>query len=208
MPWCHTLDARIDRLKEEYGDAVSFEWRAYLLRPVEKKGRDLDKFRHYTKNWLRIAQEEDAAEYNAWQGEEGPPSHSIPPHMAAKAAQDIDPAAFERLHRALMRAYFIESRDITSEANLRELWVEAGLAAEDFTRAQDPALEARVIAEHKEALELSVTGVPAMRLADNPAVIVGAHPLSLYRRWIDRSLARAEEGEGVAEGVAKGGAEA
>jgi hypothetical protein len=30
-----------------------------------------------------------------------------------------------------------------------------------------------------------------VRLEGNPAVIVGAHPIDLYRRWVDRSLERA-----------------
>jgi hypothetical protein len=31
-----------------------------------------------------------------------------------------------------------------------------------------------------------------MQLVGNDAVIVGAHPADLYRRWIDRTLARLE----------------
>ena len=38
----------------------------------------------------------------------------------------------------------------------------------------------------------------AIRRIDNDAVIVGAHPEALYRRWIERSLDR---GEGLAEPV-------
>ena len=50
--------------------------------------------------------------------------------------------------------------------------------------------------EHAEAVELGATGVPAVRLAGNSAVIVGAQPTELYRRWIERSLARADAARG------------
>ena len=60
--------------------------------------------------------------------------------------------------------------------------------------AEDPSIEASVLREHEEAREFGASGVPAIRRADNDAVIVGAHPEELYRRWIDRSL---ERGEGL-----------
>ena len=39
------------------------------------------------------------------------------------------------------------------------------------------------------------TGVPAVQLEGNPAIIVGAHPLELYRRWMSRILAARESQE-------------
>lgn len=189
-PWCRNLDAVIERLRAEYGDRVSFEWSSYLLRPQKKEGRDLAKFRHYTKGWLRIGAQEGGAEFRLWSSDEGPPSHSVPPHTVAKAAARLGPEAFEAVHRRLMEAYFVHSRDITTEANLRDIWRDAGLPAEAFERSRDPALAEAVIAEHRAALEAGVTGVPAMQLIGNPAVIVGFHPIELYRRWIDKTLAR------------------
>ena len=35
-----------------------------------------------------------------------------------------------------------------------------------------------------------MTGVPAVRLVGNDAVIVGAHPFELYQRWVTRTLER------------------
>ena len=45
-----------------------------------------------------------------------------------------------------------------------------------------------MIAEHEEAVELGVGGVPAVRLAGSDVAITGAQPTESYRRWIRRSL--------------------
>jgi predicted DsbA family dithiol-disulfide isomerase len=94
------------------------------------------------------------------------------------------------MHERLLRAYFSESRDITDRETLRSLWAEVGLPEDEFVRIDDPALLREVLAQHREAQEAGVTGVPAVQLAGNDAVIVGAHPLDLYRRWVERTRAR------------------
>ena len=49
--------------------------------------------------------------------------------------------------------------------------------------------------EYNGAHEQGVTGVPAVQLEGNDAVVVGAHPETLYRTWIEKTLARREAGE-------------
>jgi predicted DsbA family dithiol-disulfide isomerase len=87
-----------------------------------------------------------------------------------------------------MRAYFKENRDISDNEVLLELWLDVGLEGADFAAVRDPELLQAVIDDHNEALACGATGVPAVRLEDNPAVIVGAHPIDRYRSWIDRIL--------------------
>jgi len=176
------------RLEQEYAGQLELSWRAFLLRPQPAPGRDLERFRAYTQSWLRPAADADAGEFRVWQGDEGPPSHSVPAHLVAKAAARLGREAFERMHERLLRAYFRESRDISAEATLLELWIQLGLPRGAWEATRDPDLLQQVLAEHREALELGATGVPAVRLDGNPAVIVGAHPIALYRRWIERSL--------------------
>ncbi len=53
---------------------------------------------------------------------------------------------------------------------------------------------AEILQQHAEAQALGVTGVPAMRLVGNDAVIVGAHPYELYQRWATRVLERRSQG--------------
>ncbi len=135
---------------------------------------------------MRPAADADGGNFRVWQTDEGPPSHSIPPHLVAKAAAALGDDAFQRMHERLLEAYFFENRDITNDDVLRALWRECDLAAADFDRRDDPATLQTVLREHSEALELGVTGVPAVRAADDTAVITGAHPYQLYERWIAR----------------------
>jgi predicted DsbA family dithiol-disulfide isomerase len=112
----------------------------------------------------------------------------VPPHLVAKAAAALGRDAFERVHRALLHAYFAENRDVSSPATLREIWREVGLPEHELARADDPELLKRVYEEHNQAIELGVGGVPAMQMEGNDAAITGAHPAELYRRWIQKRL--------------------
>ncbi len=176
-------------VERELGDALELSWRSFLLRPRPEPGRSLEKFRVYTESWQRAAAQEDAGRFRVWSSDEGPPSHSIPPHLVAKAAARLGPDAFDRVHERLLSAYFGESRDITTRENLRAIWRDAGLPEERLADAEDPELERRVIGEHNEAVELGAGGVPAFRLDGVDAVITGAHPTDLFRRWLRRALA-------------------
>ena len=185
-PWCYNAAVRLMRLEREYRGELELEWRSYLLRPKPAPRRDLEKFRVYTRSWLRPAAEPDGGEFHVWTGDAGPPSHSVPPHLAAKAAARLGAESFRRMHERLLHAYFAENRDISDTDTLRALWAEANLPEAGFDALEDPDLLAEVIEQHREALEDGATGVPAVRMAGNPALIVGAHPLALYRRWVER----------------------
>jgi len=187
-PWCNVAATRLQRIEEEFGADVELRWRSYLLRPEPEPGRDLAKFRRYTELWQRAAEEEPAAEFHTWASDEGPPSHSVPAHLVAKAAATLGPGAFQRMHRALLHAYFVESRDISNARTLAALWGEAELTPAELARAAEPELLRRVSDEHNEAVELGVGGVPAVRMVGNDVAITGAQPLEVYRRWIRRAL--------------------
>lgn len=193
-PWCFNASVRLHRLEEENPGRVELVWRSYLLRPepraADPSGEALEKFRRYTRSWLRPAAEADSGEFRVWEGDEAPPSHSIPAHVVAKAAARIDSLAFRRLHLRLLRAYFAENRDISDPQTLRACWGDSGLASERFSESEDPSLVQEVLADHREALDCGATGVPGVRLDGNPAVIVGAQPLELYQRWLDRTIPR------------------
>lgn len=195
-PWCWVASRRLWSLADEYHGQIEIVWRSYLLRPVARADRNLEKFREYTKSWAVPAAEEGAGPFREWATDEPPPTHSVPAHRVAKAAGRVGPGAFRRVHERLMSAYFSENRDISSRAVLADLWRGEGLAPGDFDLAWQDEIGAQVLAEHEEARSWGATGVPAIRRIDNDAVIVGAHPDALYRRWIERSLAR---GDGLVE---------
>lgn len=180
---------RLRRVEEELGGDVAVEWRSFLLRPQPDPRRTLEKFRAYTQSWLRAAEDPDGGTFNVWRTDAGPPSHSIPPQLAVKAAARLGNESFTVMHKALLRAYFTDNRDITDAETLRAIWSECGLPAAAFDAVADPDLLRTVLAEHNEAVELGITGVPAVRVADTDAVVVGAQPLETYRRWVRRLLA-------------------
>jgi len=187
--WCNVAATRLHRLEQEFAGELELRWKSYLLRPEPEPGRDLEKFRRYTEGWKRAAEEEPQAEFRPWASDEGPPSHSVPAHLVAKAAAALGAAEFQRVHRALLHAYFAESRDISNARTLWALWAECGLDAAELERVRDPELMRAIAAEHNEAVELGVGGVPAVRLVGNDVAISGAQPLEIYRRWVRRALA-------------------
>jgi predicted DsbA family dithiol-disulfide isomerase len=177
------------RIEAEFGERVTIEWRTFLLRAYPDPGRTLDAFRAYTRSWTRPAAEPDAPPFRPWASEAGPPSHSVPPHLVAKAAATLGADAFRAVDDRLFAAYFTESRDITNAETLLALWREAGLPDDAFARAGDPELLRAVVDQHNEAVRCEVSGVPAVMMAGNDVPMVGALPYESYRRWVERSLA-------------------
>ncbi len=189
-PWCYNASVRWEKLELEFEGRIELEWRSFLLRPRPEPGRSLEKFRAYTKSWMRPAAEEDSSVCHSGTGDADPPSHSVPAHLAAKAAAGIGSDAFRRMHRRLLRAYFGENRDISERGTLEALWTELELPAPEFARVDDPELSRLVIDQHNEALACGATGVPAVRLDGIEAVVTGAQPTATCRRWIGRMLER------------------
>lgn len=187
-PWCYNAAVRLERLEAELGGQVEVEWRTFLLRPQPDPGRTLEKFKRYTESWKRPAEEADSGTFQVWQTDAGPPSHSVPPHLVAKAAATLGPDAFESIHSRLLRAYFSDNRDITDAATLQAIWLEAGLPLAELARSADPEILRQVIDQHNEALAIDINGVPAVRMEGRDGFIMGAQPVAVYRRWVQRAL--------------------
>ena len=177
---------RLRQIEQELGDAVRLEWHSFLLRPEPDPQRTLEKFREYTKSWLRPAADTDGGTFRVWSTDVGPPSHSVPPHLVAKAARRLGADAFHAVRERLLQAYFADNRDITHADTLLAIWREAGLPAEAFTQVADPGLVQEMVTQHNTAVALGVTGVPAVRVADTELFVVGAQPADTYRRWVAR----------------------
>jgi predicted DsbA family dithiol-disulfide isomerase len=185
---------RLRQIEGEFGGEVRVDWRSFLLRPRPDAARSLEEFRVYTRSWLRPASEPDAGTFQVWQGDAGPPSHSVPPHLVAKAAASLGDDAFHAMHDRLLHAYFAESRDITEADTLHALWGEAGLPEAEFARVADPRWLEQTTTEHNEAVQLGVNGVPAVAVEADDVFVTGTYPLEMYRRWARRMLDRAPPG--------------
>ena len=187
-PWCYNAAVRLHRLEDDLDGRVHVEWRTFLLRPRPDPSRTLEKFRAYTQSWLRPAAEPDAAPFRVWASDEGPPSHSVPPHLVAKAAAQLGPDVFRAMHERLLHAYFAENRDITNAETLQALWREAGLPEGEFARIGDEALLRDVVEQHNEAVTIGVSGVPAVMMVGNDVPMTGAMSYDTYRKWVARRL--------------------
>lgn len=196
-PWCHLAGRRLEIMQREFGAALQLQYKSYLLRPrPENRPRDPARFAQYTQGWRRMAAEEDAPRFQPWSAAAAAaaPSHSVPAHAAAKAAAALGADAFAQMHARLLRAYFEEQRDISAAQTLAQIWREAGLPPAAFPHPKSAAaaeLRRAVFAQHAEAAELGITGVPAVRIPETPAFILGAQPAAVYRRWFARLLENA-----------------
>lgn len=196
-PWCANASRRLCVIEDEF-DEVEIDWRSYLLRPTPREtpqtplaaAEQLEKFRRYAQSWRRPAAEADAAEFRFWELEARPPTHSVPAQVVAKAAARQGRAAFRAMHTLLLEAYFGQNRDISAAGELGALWASLELPGEQFPALEDPELLGEVMSDHRDAIDRGATGVPAVMMVGNDAVVVGAQPLETYRRWIERSLER------------------
>jgi predicted DsbA family dithiol-disulfide isomerase len=173
-----------------FGDDLELEWQSFLLRPHPGEKRDLEKFKKYTESWKRPAGDEPEAIFRVWEGKGGPPSHSVPPHLVAKAARTFGSESFDRIHGRLLTAYFTDNLDISDDQVLRDLWREAELPVDGFDKREDPILKEAVFREHNEAIENGATGAPALQIAGGFGAIMGAQPIESYRLWFQRMLDR------------------
>ncbi len=75
----------------------------------------------------------------------------------------------------------------------QKIWDAAGLSASQFEAVEDPEIRAQVVDEHKEAISCGATGAPVFRTSDNAMALTGAHPMHLFRRWINKAFDRITE---------------
>jgi predicted DsbA family dithiol-disulfide isomerase len=179
---------RLDQLEREYPKATTISWRAFLLRP-QPEPRSLEAFRRYTESWRRPAVQAGGGRFRPWSTDEAPPSHSLPPNVAVKAAARQN--AFQRYHLALMDAYFWGNRNVTATQTLIDVAAACGLDVDRFTADfHDAELEREVIRDYQEALARGITAVPTV-VVDDEWQLPGAQDLEFYRRVVERRLARA-----------------
>lgn len=183
---------RLDELTRRFGESISLEWRAFLLRP-ESKERDRDKFVDYTRSWKRPAATEPAAVFTTpWQSDAPAPRGSMPAHVAARTVADITADLYDPYHHRLLVAYFTENRDISDWQVLGDLAAEVGVDRSEFLTLADEQQRAHVeaiIAEHNDAIEQGITAVPTVVL-DDVLPVPGAQEVEAFEHWIQRLIDR------------------
>ena len=102
-------------------------------------------------------------------------------HEATEWARDH--GALDPMHRAILRAYFVDDRNIGAPEVLTELAADLGLDATDLGQAlAERRYRERVVAQYEEARQIGVTAVPTF-VADGYA-IVGAQPYEVFPRLL------------------------
>jgi predicted DsbA family dithiol-disulfide isomerase len=187
-PWCYVCALRLDALQQEVGDVLAVEWRSFLLRPRADE-RTVEAFTRYTEHWARPGAAEPLATFHTWSGEHAPPSHSMPSAIAGKAVLHAFGAdAFHRFHLALMYAYFTDNRTISDRAVILDVAERVDLDAALLGARIDAdadALEAEVVADHKDALAHGIAAVPTVVIGDE-YMLQGALGLEQYRKVVSR----------------------
>ena len=125
------------------GESLQITWKAFLLEQVNSR-RELG--------------------WKAWEDARFT-SRDIPPHEAVKSVlAEHGPAAFERYHMAVFRAYHVHKRDVANPLELlaiaREVDIDTTVLAEDLRTRK---YKKEVGADHEEASEPhNIFGVPTI----------------------------------------------
>lgn len=178
---------RLDKLVEELGDAITIDWRSFLLRP-EPKTSNREKFIEYTKSWLGPAEQEPDAQFTVWASNEPQPTSSMPAQFAAKAVEEVAPELAAAFHRRLLQAYFTENQDISNSDTLLDLAVEVGVDRAELaaiSQTDGERLTQAVIDDHNSAVNQGISGVPTV-VFEGSFGVPGAQPVETYTRLIER----------------------
>jgi len=166
-------------LAKELGDRATFERRTFLLLPGSGQRPVYDEYviSH------RIAARRNAPELAFAVPQVGHPypRSSLPAALLAQLVQKAEPAKLEALEEELYRSVFVRLEDVADPAVLKRCAPSVGLDEALVARAlDDEELVAQAKAEHIEAAEHGISGIPAL-LVPGQEPIVGAVPLDVYR---------------------------
>lgn len=178
-PFCYLEEPDLARVREEYGDRVEVDWRAYELRPDPVPTLDPD------------------GEYlhRVWDASVYPMARSLGmtlrlPPVQPRSRKALEAAEFARergkfdaMHTALFKAFFEDGRDIGDEAVLLEVGESVGLGRAELRAAlEEGRYTEKVVADEELARRIDVASVPTMlvtNVGESPEKgerITGAQP--------------------------------
>lgn len=193
-PFCYLEEPDLARVKEEYGDRVEVDWRAYELRPDPIPTLDPDG------DYL----------HRVWNASVYPMAESLGmklrlPPVQPRSRKALEAAEFARgqglydeMHNALFRAFFEDGRDIGDVEVIVDVAAPVGLDLDELRTAlaEDRHTE-KVLADEELSRKLGVSSVPTMFVTPAGAdlseaeVITGAQP---YGGRIEAAVERALAG--------------
>jgi predicted DsbA family dithiol-disulfide isomerase len=174
---------RLRRLKDEMGDDLVVEWRAFPLRPEPDRDARFKGTRR-EEGWRRCQamSEGDGIRFTPWPRDEFP-AWSMPALEAAKCVERQSPELFERVHLKLYEAFFTQSVNIADPAELYPIieasGVEMGRFIADFEAGEG---RAPVVEDYREAVQRhQVRAIPTVIVDEGPRV-TGLAELAAYRK--------------------------
>lgn len=210
-PWCVIGYGQLSKaLAELEGEiAAQIRWRPFELNPdMPPEGEEQEA--HLQRKYGRSAAEgaavrgqmraiaEAAGVSLAYEGEgEAPPAMVWNTRDAHKlltfALEQAGPQVQTALKLALFKAHFNERRRIGEREVLLDIAAGVGLHREAAKAAlDDPDLEARVLAEERQAWDMNISAVPAM-IVNGKFLIPGAQAPEVYINALRRVAMKARE---------------
>jgi predicted DsbA family dithiol-disulfide isomerase len=197
-PWCLIGYGQLTKALNELDGEIEAQlrWRPFELNPdMPQQGEEQEA--HLQRKYRRSAEEgaairgqmksiaDSAGVSLGYEGEgEAPPAMMWNTRAAHKlltwALEEAGPKVQTDLELALFKAHFNERRNVSDENILLDIAASLGLHREAAKAAlADEDLEARVIAEERQAWDLNISGVPAM-IVNGKFLIPGAQSPDTY----------------------------
>jgi predicted DsbA family dithiol-disulfide isomerase len=171
----------LEKLKTTHD--VVIRWHSFELRPAGTPPipeHILQRIMAGRPQFERTAREQHGIEINS--GEFGINTHKA--HVATQYAKYEGKGV--EYHDALLRAYWLEARDISNSETLVEIGVTVGLNADEVQRAlQDKTLDALVNSDINQAHTLGLNGVPAL-IFEQKYLVSGAQPYAVLADVVEQ----------------------
>jgi predicted DsbA family dithiol-disulfide isomerase len=185
-PFCYLEEPDLARVREEFGDGVEVDWRAYELRPDPIPTLDPD------------------GEYlhRVWNASVYPMARSLGmtlrlPPVQPRSRKAFEAAEFARLagrfdamNRALFKAFFEDGRDLADLDTLIEIGRSVGLDGAELRHALASGRHTdQVLEDQRIAKELGLSGVPALVVTagETAYLVSGAQPYEAVRGAIEQA---------------------
>jgi predicted DsbA family dithiol-disulfide isomerase len=179
---------RLRKLGQELGPALVLESRAFPLRPAPERGVPF-KGTYREEGWRRcgVMTAADGITFTPWP-HDALPGWSLPALEAAKCVAKQGEELFERVHPALFRAYFTESRNIGDPEEVIRIVGEAGIDVERFVADYRSGIGRQaVVSDYESAVEYGVRSIPTVIVPSTGRSLVGLADMATYRAAVEEA---------------------
>lgn len=180
---CWGIEPQLRRLKLEYGDSLSFEYRmGGLLPDWSYNSGGISKPSDVAHHWDEVSLHYDMPiDGDVWL--EDPLPSSYPPSIAFKAAQMQDPEKAIVFLRLIRESLFLRKRNITRWEHMEEAAKSAGLDLPRFRADFEGGAKERFEEDLKSARQSGVRGFPTILFTDaagRTEIVYGAKPYASF----------------------------